>query len=103
MIKMKNKSNKKNKTTNENEQLPGNPVYSANEDIYSREKKEPLNEEGLPGNNSEEENPSLDNGLDIPGAELDDDDEIIGGEDEENNYYSLGGEDHQDLEEDKGE
>jgi hypothetical protein len=102
MIKMKNKSNKKNKTANENEQLPGNPVYSANEDIYSREKKEPLNEEGLPDNNGEKENPSLDNGLDIPGAELDDTDEKIGEEDEENNYYSLGGENHQDLEEDKG-
>ena len=38
--------------------------------------------------------------LDIPGAELDDDLEIIGSEDEENNYYSLGGDNHNDLEED---
>lgn len=39
--------------------------------------------------------------LDIPGAELDNQNEEIGEEDEENNYYSLGGERHEDLEEDK--
>ena len=44
---------------------------------------------------------SLDDGLDIPGAELDDEMERIGEEDEENNYYSLGGDDHDDLEEDR--
>ena len=38
--------------------------------------------------------------LDIPGAELDDKDEVLGEEDEENNYYSLGGDRHEDLEED---
>jgi len=32
---------------------------------------------------------------------LDDRDEAIGEEDEENNYYSLGGDRHEDLEEDK--
>jgi hypothetical protein len=41
--------------------------------------------------------------LDIPGAELDDELEMIGSEDEENNYYSLGGDDHNDLDEDNGE
>jgi hypothetical protein len=40
--------------------------------------------------------------LDIPGAELDDKQEEIGSEDEENNYYSIGGDNHNDLEEDKG-
>ena len=40
--------------------------------------------------------------LDVPGAEEDDDNEEIGEEDEENNYYSLGGDAHEDLEEDKG-
>lgn len=38
--------------------------------------------------------------LDIPGAELDDANEEVGEEDEENNYYSLGGDRHEDLEED---
>ena len=41
--------------------------------------------------------------LDIPGSELDDEQENIGSEDEENNYYSLGGDAHNDLDEDKGE
>jgi hypothetical protein len=40
--------------------------------------------------------------LDVPGAEDDDDNEEIGEEDEENNYYSLGGDAHENLEEDKG-
>jgi hypothetical protein len=39
--------------------------------------------------------------LDVPGAELDDESESIGSEDEENNSYSLGGDDHNDLEESK--
>jgi len=37
--------------------------------------------------------------LDIPGAELDDANEIIGEEDEENNNYSIGGDRHEDLDE----
>jgi hypothetical protein len=40
--------------------------------------------------------------LDVPGSEEDDANEDIGEEDEENNYYSLGGDAHDDLEEDKG-
>jgi len=39
--------------------------------------------------------------LDVPGADLDDETEEIGEEDEENNYYSLGGDNHEDLEEDR--
>ncbi|RYZ79867.1 MAG: hypothetical protein EOP04_26940 [Proteobacteria bacterium] len=41
-----------------------------------------------------------DDELDIPGSELDDANEDIGEEDEENNYYSLGGDRHEDLDED---
>lgn len=41
--------------------------------------------------------------LDIPGSELDDAAESTGSEDEENNSYSIGGDDHNDLEESKGE
>jgi hypothetical protein len=39
----------------------------------------------------------------VPGSELDDEQEDIGNEDEENNYYSLGGDRHNDLDEDRGE
>ena len=44
-----------------------------------------------------------DHDLDVPGSELDDEMEIIGSEDEENNYYSIGGDDHDDLDENQGE
>jgi hypothetical protein len=84
--------------------LEGIPVYPAGEDIYRQSKEEqdidPENiaTEKVPNEADEEEND-----LDIPGAELDDDDEIIGSEDEENNYYSIGGDEHNDLDEDNGE
>ena len=39
--------------------------------------------------------------IDVPGSELDDAREAIGAEDEENNNYSIGGDRHEDLEEDK--
>jgi hypothetical protein len=67
----------------------GNPEYSSGEDIYANAKKEELSEEPE----------KLPEGLDVPGAELDDKDEEIGEEDEENNYYSLGGDNHSDLDE----
>jgi len=72
------------------EDLPGYPEHDPEEDIYKQEKKLPL---------KEEQNEELDQGLDVPGAELDDENEAIGEEDEENNYYSLGGDNHEDLEE----
>ena len=43
------------------------------------------------------------NDPDVPGTEEDDADGEIGEEDEENNYYSLGGDDHNDLDEDQGD
>lgn len=75
---------------------PGDPIYSSKEDIYRREEKEPYNEEVTPDTGKKENNIPLDEGLDVPGAEIDDADEIIGEEDEENNYYSLGGDNHDD-------
>lgn len=38
--------------------------------------------------------------LDVPGSDLDDFNETKGEEDEENNYYSIGGDRHENLEED---
>ena len=73
------------------EQFPGYPQYSAEEDIYNQEEKIPLEDE--------DDDQSLSDGLDVPGAELDDAGEVTGNEDEENNYYSLGGDDHSDLDE----
>jgi len=39
--------------------------------------------------------------LDVPGSEDDDAQEQVGSEDEENNSYSIGGDRHEDLEEDR--
>lgn len=78
------------------------PIYAEGEDIYNREKKIGFEEDGLTDEsklNIKENNPADD--LDIPGSELDDADEEIGEEDEENNYYSLGGDRHEDLEEER--
>jgi hypothetical protein len=99
---MKKKSKQEPDRSEEDKKFPL-PVYKKEDDIYSREKEEPFEEEGHPGKRKTDQlakNPGDD--LDIPGAELDDADEAIGEEDEENNYYSLGGDDHDDLEEDKG-
>lgn len=76
-------------TDPQEEQFPGYPSSPAGEDIYQREPHVPL-QTGADNNNM---------GLDVPGAELDDANENIGEEDEENNYYSLGGDNHNDLEE----
>jgi hypothetical protein len=81
----------------------GNPEYSADEDIYSKEKRVGLEEEDDQSVKGSAKKIVTGEDLDVPGAELDDTDEQIGEEDEENNYYSLGGDDHDDLEEDKGE
>lgn len=87
--------------TDNKKKVYGDPEYSANEDIYNREEKETYSDKELPGEQDGKKKVPLDKSLDIPGAELDDADEKIGEEDEENNYYSLGGDDHNDLDEDK--
>ncbi len=100
---MKKKPNPQNAAGDENGKVYGDPIYSDKDDIYSRQKKESLNEDIFPGEKKERMENSLSEGLDVPGSELDDANELIGEEDEENNYYSLGGDDHNDLEEDKSE
>ena len=92
--------------------LPASLHYNPEDDIYNKGKKEqnlnPDDNSMLDSNESEgamnekdfEEDVSGGD-LDIPGAELDDRNEEIGEEDEENNYYSIGGDNHDDLEEAK--
>jgi hypothetical protein len=101
----------------ENTGVEGYPLYPANEDIYNKAEEEKdinpedisvnkaLNQKGTTGKNNEKDfvNDKSGNDLDIPGSDLDDIQENIGSEDEENNYYSLGGDDHDDLDEDAGE
>ena len=88
--------------------------YRANEDIYNKlkkeadidpeaisKKKEIIKIEKIEKPNEKDFNQDKSgNDLDIPGAELDDEQEKNGNEDEENNVYSIGGDNHNDLEED---
>ncbi|MEZ7497823.1 hypothetical protein QO200_03635 [Flavobacterium sp. Arc3] len=90
--------------------------YPPSEDIYNKghkegdinpaditKKKIPVeinNERELNEKSFEEDMSGSD--LDVPGSELDDAQEKIGSEDEENNYYSIGGDNHNDLDEDNG-
>ncbi len=93
----------------------GYPDYPASEDIYKKNKLEEnidpedttKNKTTINSKNADEPN-ELDfnddksgSDLDIPGSELDDDQEEIGNEDEENNSYSIGGDNHNDLEEER--
>lgn len=70
------------------------PEYESEDDIYNQAKEIALE-------NSTTVKDSSGVYLDIPGSELDDANEEIGEEDEENNYYSLGGDNHDNLEEDR--
>lgn len=93
--------------------LPASLQYSPEEDIYNKGKKvQNLNpDDNSVIKDSQEKEGSMNEkdfeedltggDLDVPGAELDDSNEEIGEEDEENNYYSLGGDNHDDLEESK--
>ncbi|WP_291121633.1 MULTISPECIES: hypothetical protein [unclassified Flavobacterium] len=118
---MKKKDNNSNlnaqQTGNEEKtDFPGYPVYPASEDIYSNydkeidinpedisKKKEVIEIDNISKLNEKDFEDDVSGGdLDIPGSELDDEQENIGSEDEENNYYSIGGDDHNDLEEDNG-
>lgn len=92
--------------------LPGYPPYPADQDIYSQEEARQDMDPEAPGErkktDADEEQSDeaealgsrMGGDLDVPGGELDDEDESIGEEDEENNYYSLGGDDENDLDED---
>jgi hypothetical protein len=93
--------------TNSDEELKrnekGNFGYPPAEDIYSRGKVEenidPEDISRLKENQKDPGDEGKESELDVPGAELDDDMEKIGAEDEENNEYSIGGDNHSDLDE----
>lgn len=101
------------KNVQKSENFEGYPHYPTSEDIYSQQKEEkdldpedtlkkktPNETEG--GRNEKNfKNHIWGDDLDVPGTDLDDNEELVGNEDEENNYYSLGGDDHNDLDEDK--
>jgi hypothetical protein len=89
-------------------------LYPPSEDIYNQgKKKNDINPEDLSKTKTRNESDGQLNekefkddmtggDLDVPGSELDDQQESIGSEDEENNYYSIGGDNHNDLDENDG-
>ena len=94
--------------------FPGYTTYPGSDDIYNKDKEEDLNPEETfkikkpykrPGKKNENEiiEDATGSDLDVPGSELDEMQENEGSEDEENNYYSLGGDDHNDLDEEQGD
>jgi len=88
---MNDKDQHTGKGTQKEKKFPDYPSYPESEDIFNKEKKTSY----IP----DDQDFNMEQGLDVPGSELDDKDEDIGEEDEENNYYSLGGDNHEDLEE----
>ncbi len=111
-----NHNNLKNDEKTTDNQIKRDYIYPTKEDIYNKAIKEAdidpanLTKKKTPNETTEMEernekdfeavNTGAD--LDVPGGELDDQEEAIGSEDEENNYYSIGGDDHTNLEEDNG-
>ena len=97
--------------------LPESLMYPPIEDVYRQFKKESdidpenidKNKVPVEINNSTELNQKdfiedvSGSDLDIPGSELDDENENLGNEDEENNHYSIGGDNHNNLEENTGD
>ena len=95
-------------------ELKENFNYPPNEDVYAQMKEEseidPENpsqlkdsaEETGAWNEKSFKEDMVGDDLDVPGSEMDNEQENNGMEDEENNYYSLGGDNHEDLEENRG-
>ncbi|HEX2967665.1 MAG TPA: hypothetical protein VHO46_01080 [Bacteroidales bacterium] len=95
---MKTYQKTREKHNEDTDDLPGYPEYEKEDDIYNKAKEEDeIDPENIYSRKeSNFEDTSLADDLDIPGSELDDDSEETGNEDEENNYYSLS--DNDDLE-----
>lgn len=108
---MNDKTEKDTNIKNSAKVYPNNVNYPPSEDIYNQEKKETeIDPEDISKVKSDidygkynEKTFNQDKSgadLDIPGSELDDAQEEIGSEDEENNGYSIGSDNHNNLEED---
>lgn len=104
------------KDVEDKDKLPDSLLYPPSEDIYNKFHKESdinpddITKKKIPVeinnrrklNEKDFEEDMAGGDLDIPGSELDDAQEAIGSEDEENNHYSIGGDNHNNLEEDNG-
>jgi hypothetical protein len=102
-----------NDDTKQNGNLAGYPSYPPEEDIYgmcqkmkninpenTKKVKETSEKYRIGENNVKDFTDDLSGSdLDIPGPESDDESESAGSEDEENSFFSLGGDNHADLDE----
>lgn len=117
---MKNKEDKLNADKMDQDKknkVPNSLLYPPSEDIYNQFQKEmeidpediSKNKAAVEINNVRElnekdfEDDVSGADLDIPGSELDDELENSGSEDEENNHYSIGGDNHSNLDENAGD
>jgi hypothetical protein len=110
---MKQNNNSRQQPENKKTDFDDTMVYPSTDDIYNKAKQEAdinpedtitvkelnetYNEAVIKNKDSDED--IFERDLDVPGSELDDEQEKIGSEDEENNYYSLGLDNHNELEE----
>lgn len=103
----------------QDENLEGYPHYPKSEDIYSQfDEEEDLNPEDPTEEKTEIDSNAIrqeeldklverdnlkvkERELDVPGSDLDETGEAREDKDEENQYYSLGGDRHEGLEEDR--
>jgi len=101
----------KDKADKKDQDLPGYPIYPANEDIFNKDEETDLDPENTTKSKKSDpkakESKTKDLDLDdedMVGDDLDmpdmDEEDDIALEDEENGYFSLGGDDHNDLDED---
>jgi hypothetical protein len=119
---MENKDNKPNPNASKSgkddkNKVPDSLLYPPNEDIYRQfhkemeidpddisKKKDPVEINNVRELNEKDFEEDMSGGdLDVPGSEFDDDQENMGGEDEENNHYSIGGDNHSNLDENTGD
>jgi hypothetical protein len=117
---MKNKNDKSdpdkvNLDKKDKNKVPDSLLYPPSEDIYNQFQKEididpediskkKMPVEKIPNGKLNQKDFDEDvsgSDLDVPGSELDNDLEGMGSEDEENSHYGIGGDNHNDLEENK--
>jgi hypothetical protein len=112
----KSKNNGLKSDKEDKNKVPDSLLYPPSEDIYNKfhkesdinpeditKKKIPVEINNVTEFNEKDFEDDVSGGdLDISGSELDDADENIGNEDEENNYYSIGGDNQNDLDENDG-
>ncbi|MNF27747.1 hypothetical protein D3C84_84080 [compost metagenome] len=114
---MKNTDDKSNPDKKDKNKIPDSLLYPPSEDIYSQFKKEseidpedpskkkaPVEINNIRELNQKDFDEDVSGGdLDIPDFDLDDELDIAGNEDEENSHYSIGGDDHNNLDENTGD